>query len=662
LKNKTENQLKNSLSPYLRQHANNPVDWHEWNDLAFEKAERENKLLLVSIGYSACHWCHVMAHESFEDIETAEIMNEFFVCIKVDREELPNVDQLYMDACQLINGNGGWPLNAFALPDKRPIHALTYAPKVEWQKILKGIHQLWEQSPNKAYEYAEKLAHGIKTISLPPIINLNKKEVKSLSHDVFNSFKENYDDVYGGQNRAPKFPMPNNWLFLLKYASTYSNSEAQKIAVFTLKQMAMGGIYDAIEGGFSRYSVDNRWFAPHFEKMLYDNAQLIGVYSYAYHQTKNEFFKRIALETLHFCKEEWKTQDGVYQSALDADSEGVEGKYYTLTFDELKKLLGSDIDVFTKYYQCTKIGNWEEGRNILYPLDSVEKAADQLSTDSVVLQDVLDRSKDVLSVHRKTLIKPGLDDKCICSWNNLLLKGISESAVYLNDLNLVSEAENLEESISKAFFKDAEMFRIFKDGELKIDAFLEDYSTYIDALLSLYTANLNEFYLLKAERFLNICVEKFYDSKIGFFKFESSDGILNSKFDINDDVINSGNSILANVLWKMSWYFSREDWREMAEKMLGSMHDLLSNSGPWYSNWANLSLKIETGAIQKIVSSNKAIKDILPIIQAQNEKDVLIGYVSESTQIPLFKGKEFNGAHLWYNCKDQMCYAPENFE
>ncbi|MEZ4803986.1 MAG: thioredoxin domain-containing protein [Bacteroidia bacterium] len=647
MKNKTENQLKNSLSPYLRQHAKNPVDWYEWNNLAFEKAERENKLLLVSIGYSACHWCHVMAHESFEDIETAEIMNQYFVCVKVDREELPNVDQLYMDACQLVNGNGGWPLNAFALPDKRPIHALTYAPKSEWHKILHAIHDLWEQSPNKAYEYAEKLAHGIKTISLPPGITRRTKDVKPLSHEVFNMFKENFDNVYGGQNRAPKFPMPTNWLFLLKYALVYSNIDAQKMAVYTLEQMAMGGIYDAIEGGFSRYSVDKRWFAPHFEKMLYDNAQLIEVYSYAYHKTKHEFFKRIALETIQFCKQEWKTKYGVYQSALDADSEGVEGKYYTLTYNELEKVLGSDLDIFAKYYQCTQHGNWEESRNILFPLGTIENAAIELKIDSDDLHNVVKKSREILKVYRKTLIKPGIDDKCINSWNNLFLKGISESAVYLNDSSLFEEAEALEKSISNSFIKDGEMYRIFKDGELKIDAFLEDYSTYLDALLSLFTASLDENYLLKAERYLKICIDKFYDSKVGFFKFESSDGLLHSKFDINDDVINSGNSIMANVLWKMSWYFSRNDWREMAEKMLESMHDLLKvNLVLRHSNWANLSLQIETGAIQKIISSNKARKEVLSILQIQIEKDVILGYVSESTQVPLFKGKGFNGTHL----------------
>jgi uncharacterized protein YyaL (SSP411 family) len=661
LKNKTANRLKDSLSPYLIQHAYNPVDWHEWGEEAFALAERENKLMLISIGYSACHWCHVMAHESFEDQETAEIMNKYFVCIKIDREEFPDVDQIYMDACQLVNGSGGWPLNAFTLPDKRPIHAMTYAPKAQWQEILNSIQNLWLNKESAAYGYAEKLSHGIKNLSLPPLIKTEENKVEKLSPFVLESFKTQFDGVYGGSKRAPKFPLPSNWQFLLKYGEVYSDNEAKEMALFTLKQMALGGIYDAVAGGFSRYSVDQKWFAPHFEKMLYDNAQLISVFAYGYAVSKNPFYKKIALDCLHFCKKEWKTNEGIYQSALDADSEGVEGLYYTYTFEELQTILGEAHSLFCAYFQCSEAGNWEHRRNILYPIKSLEEAAIDFDIQETVFKETIENNLSQLYYYRSARIAPGLDDKCISAWNNLQLKALANSALYFDSSELLEEAIELESSISKAFYIDGKLKRISKNGAAKIEGFLEDYATNIEGLLELYQVSLAESYLLKAKALTEQCIHLFYREEKRYFSFTETNNLIAEKFDINDDVISSGNSIMANNLYTLSWYFDKEDWRLMSLDMLHGVSELLQKSGPWYSHWAALSLRAENPCIQHIISTNtSSIKDP-NFNELKTNPNTLFGYVGAGTEIPLFKGKEYQGKNFLYRCEDKTCGLPVNF-
>ena len=643
------------------QHAYNPVDWHEWGEEAFALAERENKPMLISIGYSACHWCHVMAHESFEDLETADLMNKYFVCIKIDREELPDVDQIYMDACQLVNGSGGWPLNAFTLPDKRPIHAMTYAPKAQWQEILNSIHNLWLSKESAAYEYAEKLSHGIKNLSLPPIIKSARNESEKLSPLVFESFKAQFDGVYGGSKRAPKFPLPSNWQFLLKYGKVYNENEAKEMALFTLKQMALGGIYDAVAGGFSRYSVDQKWFAPHFEKMLYDNAQLISVFAYAFALSENPFYKKIALDCLHFCKKEWKTAEGIYQSALDADSEGVEGLFYTYTFEELKEILGDNYTVFCTYFQCSETGNWEHGRNILYPIKSLEEAAIDFDIEESVFKEIIENNLAQLYYYRSARIAPGLDDKCISAWNNLQLKALADAALYLNSSELLEEAIELESSIDKAFYTDGNLKRISKNGVAKIDGFLEDYATNIEGLLSLYKVSLDEKYLLKAKALTERCIHLFYREEKRYFAFTQTDSLIAEKFDINDDVISSGNSIMAHNLFTLSWYFDRADWRLISVEMLRGVSELLQKSGPWYSHWAALSLRAENPCIQHILScENSALKGPNHN-EIKTDPNMVFGYVGTNTKIPLFRGKEYKGENFVYRCEDKTCGLPSNF-
>ena len=656
MENKKPNRLINALSPYLQQHAYNPVDWQEWGPAAFAQAERENKLMLISIGYSACHWCHVMAHESFEDAETAALMNRYFVCIKIDREELPDVDQLYMDACQLVSGSGGWPLNAFALPDKRPVHALTYAPRAQWQKILEALHALWADKQATAYEYAEKLSHGIRNLSLPPALSPDQK--KPSAETILEGFRNRFDYVYGGNGKAPKFPMPSVWRTLLQAGRLMQDQSATDMALLTLKQMALGGIYDAVGGGFARYSVDEKWFAPHFEKMLYDNAQLISLYSYAYAVSGDPFYKTIAMQTLDFCKSEWLGDDGLYRSALDADSEGVEGLYYTYSDAELKAVLGEDYVLFARYFQCNETGNWEHGRNILFALDRREQAAPELGTTLEKLNDTLDICLEKLRQVRKKRVKPGLDDKCICAWNNLMLKALSEAALWLNESTLTTEAETLAERILNTYYEAGELKRIYKNGSLKINAYLEDYATLADGLTALYQCSLNDSYLLRAHAVCEETMQHFYHSDKGFFAFSSGETLVSRKYDTTDDVICSGNSIMAHTLWKLSWYFDRSDWQNLALGMATAMQPLLESSGPWYSHWAAFVLLSGHETAQYILSADPSLQNTLPFGKQSADPNALFGYAGQKTEIPLFKGKEYQGKNQIFPCRDKTCYLP----
>lgn len=651
------NRLINSSSPYLRQHAHNPVDWYEWGEEAFEKAKLENKMILVSIGYSACHWCHVMAHESFENEQTALLMNEMFVCIKVDREELPDVDQLYMDACQLINGSGGWPLNAFALPDKRPIHAMTYAQTAQWEKILKSIHHLWQENKTAAFEYADKLANGIVNMSVPPAVS--KNQISATTNNVFSAFSTRYDNVYGGMQRAPKFPMPQNQMYLLQYGQV-KDKKALEMAAFTLKNMALGGIYDAVGGGFARYSVDERWFAPHFEKMLYDNAQLIGIYAYANLINKHPLFAKTAKDSLQFCLDELQSNEGLFYSAYDADSEGIEGLYYTYTQSEIDQVLGTDAVFFSQYFQCRQNGNWEHERNILYAADSIEEAANRYEMEPKLFEDIINKCLQKLKSFRNTRTKPGLDDKCICAWNALLLKGMSQYALFTKDQNTLKLASNLADQMLQHFYDYGQLKRIYSKGSKKIDAFLEDHACFIDALITLYNAGFEEKYLLEAYKMTETCINTFFKKELGYFSFSSGQAIISEKFDINDDVINSGNSIMANNLYKLSWYFDRSDYRDIANNMLNGMDELLKSSGPWYSNWAGLLMIKEEGMQQIIIADEENNRQKMVHHSFSSVPNAIFGFVNSQTEIPLLKDKYFNEKAKYYQCLDMTCGLAQN--
>ncbi len=654
----TPNNLIHSLSPYLLQHAYNPVNWHEWGNEAFLKAEQENKPLLISIGYSACHWCHVMAHESFEDPETASIMNAHFICIKIDREELPNIDQLYMDTCQLVNGSGGWPLNAFALPNKKPIHALTYLPKADWQKLLFQIHDLYQNKTEKAIEYAEKLSNGIVQMSAAPKLISSVQNENKITEKAFEKFVENYDETYGGPNRAPKFPLPNNYEFLLRYSQISGNKKSETMALHTLTQMALGGIHDVVGGGFARYSVDKHWFAPHFEKMLYDNAQLLALYSYAYYISGKTFYKQIALNIANFCTEEFLNKEGLYYSALDADTEGKEGYYYIYAYAELKEILGKNEPIFSQYFQCTEAGNWEHGKNILYAIDSIENAALKFNLSAAELTKIIAESLAKLKTYRAQRAKPALDDKSICSWNNLMLKALANAAIYRKEKSFLHQAEQLASNILLHFYKDEKLHRIYKNGQVKINAFLEDYATLIDALIALYQASLNEKYLIKAKQLCDTVLNDFLNIKSQFFEFEAKteNALISPKYDVSDDVINSSNSVMAHNLWLLGWYYNDADYLTLSNNMLNAMSENIAKHAPWYSHWAALQLFKEFGIHQIVLSAEELTFEERTEINIKPNSIIALAHTN--SQIPLVQDKLFKGEKRYFHCKDKVCFAP----
>jgi uncharacterized protein len=428
------NRLSQETSPYLLQHANNPVFWFPWGKEALEKAKEENKLILVSIGYSACHWCHVMEHECFEDEQVAEIMNRDFVSIKIDREERPDLDQVYMNAIQLMTERGGWPLNCFCLPNQMPIYGGTYFPKEEWINLLLNLSKLWRDKPEEAVEYADKLTAGIRQSEMLVKNTTESAFLVEQLKEMFDIWKRSFDMTEGGYASAPKFPLPNNWIFMLRYAHLMKEPAARMISKITLERMAKGGIYDQIGGGFSRYSVDDRWHVPHFEKMLYDNAQLVSLYSEAYQYDPDDLYRKVVYQSLDFIKRELTSPEGGFYSALDADSEGVEGKFYTYSREELVSILGEDEELFSIYYNVTNSGNWvEERTNIFFrKLDDADLASKLgLSIDELSKKMVLAKMK--VFNHRSTRVSPGLDNKILASWNGLMLKAFADACRVFNE-------------------------------------------------------------------------------------------------------------------------------------------------------------------------------------------------------------------------------------
>ncbi|MEL6306173.1 MAG: thioredoxin domain-containing protein [Bacteroidota bacterium] len=433
VQNKHTNALIHESSPYLLQHAHNPVDWYPWNAETLAKAVSENKPILISIGYAACHWCHVMEHECFEDEEVAHIMNQGFVNIKIDREERPDVDQIYMDAIQLMSGHGGWPLNIVALPDGRPFWGATYMPKEKWMTVLSQLQNVYQKELKKVEEYAENLARGISAVNdLTETEKTERFDLEALK-DSIASWAQAFDTFLGGYKRAPKFMMPNNWDFLLHYAHRVDDSELLEHVNTTLRRMAYGGIFDHVGGGFSRYAVDTKWHVPHFEKMLYDNAQLVSLYAKAYAHTKNPLYKKTVHQTIAFVQEELQAPDGGFYASLDADSlnkEGVlhEGAFYVWEKNELESLLKDDFEVFQAYFNINSYGLWEEDNSYVLIRDkSQDEIARQFDLSIAALDDSIQRSLKILKKERETRSRPRLDDKILCSWNALMKAAVSKA-------------------------------------------------------------------------------------------------------------------------------------------------------------------------------------------------------------------------------------------
>jgi len=661
---KMSNNLINENSPYLLQHAYNPVDWNPWDKQYLEKAKKENKLVVISIGYSSCHWCHVMEKESFEDSLVASIMNEKYISIKVDREERPDVDQVYMNAVQLMTGSGGWPLNVVTLPDGRPIWGGTYFPKDQWINALTQISDLYNKEPEKFINYAETLEKGIKSLDI--ITTNDNQELASIDLDKhIRSLVNKIDKKNGGFSGAPKFMMPNNIHFLLRSAYQNNDKETLKLVNLTLEKMAYGGVYDQIGGGFSRYSTDDKWHIPHFEKMLYDNAQLISLYSDAYLVTNNELYKNVVYETIAFVLKELKNPNGGFYSSIDADSKSLDGKenegaYYIWKEDELKKLLKDDFVVFSDYYNINEYGYWEDDNYVLIKnkSDAAFAKAHNLSKEQVSQK--IDTWKKILIKARNKRSMPNIDDKILTSWNGLMINAFIDAYRVFKDENFLDVASSSAEFIVKNMKKtDGGLYHSHKDGKSKINGYLEDYAAAIQAFLNLYENTLDEKWLNISNDLMKYTYENFFNDETNMFYFTSKldDKLISRTIAFRDNVIPSSNSIMANNLFKLSHYFDNKTYLNSSQQMVNNIKDQIELYPGGFSNWMNLILNINKNFYEVAVVGSKAIEKIKELNENYLPNKIIIGSL-ENNSLPLLKNRYVEGETYIYVCVNKACKMP----
>ena len=659
------NDLIKETSPYLLQHAHNPVDWNAWNEKTLKKAKSENKLILVSVGYSACHWCHVMEHESFEDSLVAQVMNKNFINIKVDREERPDVDQVYMNAVQLMTGSGGWPLNVIALPDGRPVWGGTYFKKEQWMDALNQISKLYTESPEKLQDYANKLEEGIKSLD---VVQLNTDEPifeTLFINDAIKNWSKQFDNNQGGMNRAPKFMMPNNYHFLLRHAYQNNDNELLDFVNLTLKKMAYGGVFDQIGGGFSRYSVDSKWHVPHFEKMLYDNGQLVSLYADAYLITKNELYKNVVTETLAYIKQEMTTENGAFYSSLDADSKTPEGEleegaFYVWTKDKLKALLKKDFELFSDYYNVNNYGFWEHDNYVLIRKDDDNTIIKKYNLTKAVLVEKKNEWKSILLKERNKRAKPRLDDKTLTSWNAIMLKGYVDAyRVFGNDDYLASAEKNANFIISTQLREDGGLNHNYKNGKSSINGYLEDYATTIDAFISLYENTLDEKWLKTARDLANYTLDYFFDdhSKLFYFTSNSDAALVSRSIEYRDNVIPASNSIMAKNLFKLSHYFDNEHFSKTAMTMLNNVKPEMQKYPSGYSNWFDLMLNYAQPYYEVAIVGANAKQKVDALNKTYIPNKLIAGSTSENN-MPLLENRYNPNTTLIYVCVNKACKLP----
>tara|TARA_B110000003_G_scaffold152808_2_gene153524 strand:- start:35947 stop:38046 length:2100 start_codon:yes stop_codon:yes gene_type:complete len=663
---KKGNDLVNETSPYLLQHAYNPVNWKAWNETTLNLAKEQNKLIVISIGYSSCHWCHVMEEESFENDSIAKIMNDNFINIKVDREERPDVDKVYMNAVQLMTGNGGWPLNCITLPDGRPIFAGTYFTKDQWGKILAEISKLYKETPEKAEDFAQRVTEGIQNSEL---ITINSEEAIFKNKEIItaiNQSKEQLDTIYGGFVGAPKFPMPNTIDYLLRYQHQFNDPKIKDYIKNSLTKMAYGGIYDQIGGGFSRYAVDDKWHIPHFEKMLYDNAQLVSIYSKAYLKDKNELYKKVVTETLSFVDAELSSQEGAFYSSLDADSKNEngeleEGVFYSWSSKEIESILLEDFPLFKKYYNVNEMGFWEEDQYVFIRNQSNLEFSKKNNISKKELEQKVDKWKILLTKARDNRNKPNLDDKVLTSWNALMLQG------YIDAYKAFDKGEYLKKAIKNAEFlvknqlkNDGGLNRNFKNGKSNINGYAEDYATVIQAFISLHEVTLNEKWLLLSKDLMTYTITHFFDTTSGMFYYTSDEdaNLIARKTEIVDGVISSSNSLIGNSLFKLGHHFSDKEMIEISEQMLNNMRSKINKNPFGYSNWLHLMTNF-TQPFYEVAIVGKNAQSVTKNLFKNYLPNILISASNKDSELPLLKYKYVEEETLIYVCVNGSCKLPQ---
>ena len=669
------NKLADESSPYLLQHAHNPVNWYPWGEEALQRAKEEDKPVLVSIGYSACHWCHVMEHESFEDEETAKLMNDNFINIKIDREERPDLDHIYMDAVQAIVGSGGWPLNVFLTPDKKPFYGGTYFPpqrafnRASWKEVLQGVSNLFKEKRQEVEAQAEELTQHIGRSDINPLakkITLDTGEEvfkKEQCDDIFAAIMKQADKKWGGFGNAPKFPQTFTINYLLRYYHYTKHEDALKQACLSLDKMIQGGIYDQVGGGFARYSTDAEWMAPHFEKMLYDNALLIRTLSDAYQVTKNSYYKKTIQQTIDFIERELSNKAGGFYSALDADSESEEGKFYVWSYDEVNNTLGDEAKLFCEYYDVTPGGNWEH-KNILRILVPLHDFATEKNIDEVKLEQQLRSSEEKLLKERSKRIRPQTDDKILLGWNALMITALCKASAALGMRQYKESAiRNLDFLFSnfRASNNSFEFYHTYKEGVAKYPAFLDDYAYLIEACISLQEITSDNKYIELAESLTAYVLENFTSSGEDFFYYsgkKQTDVIVRKK-EIYDGAVPSGNSVMAFDLYYLSVIFDNSNWKEKAVGLVSSLSDLVIKYPTSFGNWASLLIDVFADINEIAICGDgfEKLRDELlqyfipnKVVQCTNDPN--------EKKYPLIAQKSISSQPLVYLCRNYTCLSP----
>lgn len=680
------NRLSKESSPYLLQHAHNPVDWYPWGAEALQKAKAEDKPILVSIGYSACHWCHVMERESFEDESTARMMNEHFVNIKIDREERPDLDHIYMDAVQAMTGAGGWPLNVFLTPEGKPFYGGTYFPPVRaynrasWKEVMSGLAKAFQENRSQIEEQADQLTSHLKqanSFGTSPVsihIPFDERFTRTQLDHAFQQVMGQADKTWGGFGKAPKFPQTFTIQFLLRYHFTTGNQEALDQALLSLDKMIMGGIYDHIGGGFARYSTDTEWLAPHFEKMLYDNALLVLVLCEAWQLTGEARYEKVIRETLRFIEEELMSPEFGFYSALDADSEGVEGKYYVWAKQEVRDILGSaddvpkghsgsgwngkpvcdsDIEIFCNTYDISDQGNWEH--------TSIPRLRTWPPAEHA---EMLEACRVKLAMARIDRVRPGLDDKILLSWNALMNQAFSKAAAVFADNHYRDIAiKNMDFMLGRmAGAGTGRMKHTYKEGVARVDAFLDDLAYLIRAQISLQELIGETGYLNSARVLIEEATAHFTDEEGLFFFFTRDDqeDVLIRKKEIYDGATPSGNAVMANVLLHMSILFERNDWKDRAVGMADAVNQMAVRYPTSFGVWTNLIQELVHGTLELVVIGPEASGEGNELLKPFIPYKVFMSSERGDEGFPLLNGKNSGSLTSFYLCKNYSCQNPVN--
>lgn len=672
------NRLINTTSPYLLQHANNPVDWYPWGEEALKKSKEEVKPIFLSIGYAACHWCHVMAHESFEDEETAKFMNEHFINIKVDREERPDIDGIYMQATIAMTGSGGWPMSVFLTPDLKPFYAGTYFPPTRrynmpaFKDVLSGLSNAWKNERDEVFNTSEKVTSHLQLTNKSQNDELLTKEHLNA---IANAMRDSYDWGYGGWGDAPKFPQAMALEFLLHHSAMNKTDEFQNLITHCLNAMARGGMYDVVGGGFSRYSTDNNWRVPHFEKMLYDNALLVRAYLHVWQVTKNPLYKRIVQETLDFVARELTHEQGGFYSSLDADSEGEEGKFYVWTQDEIKNILKDDYDFFEAAYGVTAKGNWEDKTILQRVLDDSSLAARFKMDVQTVTAKLADSHSKLLSV-RDLRIRPGTDDKVLTAWNGLMLAGLAESArvfaleenIKINNSKYYKLATRNAEFLLSALRPHGKLCRAWRDGKTTNEVFLEDYAALILGLLELYQTDFDNKWFASAKELTDEMIEKFSDDNGGFFDTPNdSENLLIRPKDVQDNATPCGNSLACEALIKMAEYTGEGKYGELAEKSLSLITSFTLRYPLGFARWLS-SVENVAGSMKQVAVIGEAgdenFEAMRKIIRSEYHPNIVVACssypVKENSPALLNDRIMIQNQATAYVCEGFVCKQPTN--